>query len=337
MRSLLRPYGIGALCYNACIEPVRLPGLLWDTLMDSADKNKLMLGTLLVGASAIPAGSVVSGLVGVSAIPAESVVSGLLAGVGGNWVAEAIGGVIAAGPPPASALTQAFTRAVQAASARLAAEYGAERLRHDHDDAFALIRKTARSTTLAALPSTDRDIVAVQRSLATTLADLLHGFPDAQVTLLRERLLPTTAQTFQEELARDAAAWRLYHGWLLQRLSVQNAALQSALAAQPAARAAFGDPAALEDRLDDFADQLARLLAELRAELQRAADTTLEVDQSGQEDGTSYGAFNAFETDQPPQTPAGNTRVDQSQQRGGTSYGAFNRFGKTPQAEDDSR
>ncbi len=290
--------------------------------MTNPDARKLLFGLLLTGASALPAGTVISGL---------------LAGVGGNWVAEAVSGVVAAGPPPGAALTRAFARAVQTAARGLRAEYGEERARHDGQDAFELLRQTARGITAVATPSGPADIVAVQRGVAGSLDQLLHGFPDAQVRLLRERLLPATARAFHEELAREPEAWRLYHGWLLERMAAQNVALHAALVAQPGARAELADPAALEDRLDTFADRLDTLLAEIQDELRRAAATgpEVEVNQSAQEGGISYGAFNAFKTGQPPAAPSGKIRVNQSGQKGGASFGAFNTFGKTPPASED--
>lgn len=293
--------------------------------MTNPDARKLLFGTLLVGASALPAGNLIAGL---------------LAGVGANWVSEAVGGAVAAGPPPGPALARAFARAVQTAAADLHREYGEERARRDGQDAFELLRQTARGLTAVEAPAGAADIVAVQRGVSGGLDQLLHGFPDAQVRLLRERLLPATARAFHEELAREPEAWRLYHSWLLERMAAQNVALHAALAAQPAARAALADPAALEDRLDAFAASLAALLAALQDELRRAAMTgpDIDVDQSGQQGGTSYGAFNSFETGQPPAPPPGKTRVNQSGQKGGASYGAFNSFGKTPPAPevDDS-
>jgi hypothetical protein len=285
---------------------------------DQGAAQKLLFGTLLVGASALPAGSVISGL---------------LAGVGGNWVAEAVGGVIGAGPPPDAALTRAFARAVQTAVAELANEYSAERVRRDGSDAFALLRQSARSVTTVTPVGDAPDITAVQHTLSGALTEVLHGFPDAQVRLLRERLLPTTAHAFHVELAREPEAWRLYHSWLFERMLAQNAALQHTLATHPTARAELVDATALEDRLDSFTAQLDALLAVLCAELHAAAE--LIIDQSEQQDGTSYGAFNQFGTADSPPIPPGKTRIDQSKQSGGRSYGAFNTFSSTPPAEEE--
>jgi hypothetical protein len=61
----------------------------------------------------------------------------------------------------------------------------------------------------------------------------------------------------------------------------------------------------------------------------------LVIDQSGQQGGSSDGAFNQFGAGQPPSVPPGNVRVDQSKQSGGRTRGAFNTFGATPPADDD--
>ncbi|MEI7772866.1 MAG: hypothetical protein WCI67_22950, partial [Chloroflexales bacterium] len=126
------------------------------------------------------------------------------------------------------------------------------------------------------------------------------------------------------------------YDWLLERLATQSVALHTALAAQPAARAALADPAALEDRLDNFGARLDALLAELRDELRAGAGVDLVIDQSELSGGTSYGAFNDFGAGQAQPPPPGKIRVDQSKQKGGTSYGAFNSFDKTPPASGDN-
>ncbi|MEI7772684.1 MAG: hypothetical protein WCI67_22020, partial [Chloroflexales bacterium] len=143
--------------------------------IEHPDTRKLLFGALFVGASALPAGAVFSGL---------------LAGVGGNWLAEAFGGVVASGPPPGEALARAFARAVQTASTELRKEYGVERARHDGADAFELLRQTARSVTAVETPAGVADLAAVRSSLSGALGQVLLGFPDPQVHLLRDRLLP---------------------------------------------------------------------------------------------------------------------------------------------------
>jgi hypothetical protein len=61
----------------------------------------------------------------------------------------------------------------------------------------------------------------------------------------------------------------------------------------------------------------------------------LVIDQSGQQGGTSSGAFNQFGTGQSPTVLHGNIRVDQSKQSGGRTRGAFNTFGATTPADDE--
>lgn len=281
--------------------------------------NKLLFGTLFVAASALPAGSIISGL---------------LANVGANWVAEALNGVATVGSPAGTPLTRVFARAVQSATTQLHRTYGGtERTRSDGQDAFELLRGVARGITSVEISGQPIDLAGVQRSVASSLDQLLHGFPDAQVRLIREQLLPTTARAFHEELAREPEAWRLYHSWLLERMVAQSVALQTALAAQPATRATLLDPRMLENRLDSFSTRLDTLLIEIQDELRRATGSDIAVDQSEQTGGTSYGAFNqlgSFGEDQPPSLPSGKIRVNQSKQQGGVSYGAFNRVGQAP-------
>lgn len=59
------------------------------------------------------------------------------------------------------------------------------------------------------------------------------------------------------------------------------------------------------------------------------------IDQSGQQGGTSSGAFNQFGTGQSPTVPPGKIRVDQSKQSGGQSSGAFNSFGNASPSKDE--
>ncbi|PDV97775.1 hypothetical protein [Candidatus Chloroploca asiatica] len=235
---------------------------------ESDAKAKLTLGLLLVGASVLPASGILGSVLGAAG------------GVGGNWVAEALGGVFGAGPPPAAQLQQAFTNAVREAASTLREQYGLDRVRHDNADAFDLLRDTARSVTAIELPPEAQDLAAVQRSLAAALNQLLHGHPDAQVLLIKQQLLPTTARAFQAELSRNDQAWRLYHGWLLERMLTQSVALQSALADQPAARAQLSNVAALEAHFDLFGEQLEGMLTALRKLLERAALTPAAPDQA---------------------------------------------------------
>lgn len=65
------------------------------------------------------------------------------------------------------------------------------------------------------------------------------------------------------------------------------------------------------------------------------SESELVIDQSGQQGGSSDGAFNQFGTGKPPSVPPGKTRIDQSKQSGGHSSGAFNSFGNAPPSKDE--
>jgi hypothetical protein len=160
--------------------------------MTTPDARKLLLGSLLIGASSAPPGGILTGV---------------LTGVGGNWLSEALGSVISAGPPPDAALRAAFTRAVQRAATDLRQAYGRDRVAHDGHDAFDLVRQTARRMTDVTLPPGVADLRAIQQALGGALTSVLHGFPDAQTTLLRDRLLTATAQAFHAaRMGRCASA-----------------------------------------------------------------------------------------------------------------------------------
>lgn len=262
--------------------------------MNDSDARKLMLGTLLVGASALPAGNLIAGL---------------LSDVGKSWASEAVRGATGAGPSPGSALTAAFVRAIQAGVSGLRREYGAERLGRDGKDAFDLLRQIARGVTVIEMPSVSDgdDIVAVQRGFSGALATVLSGFPDAQVRLLRVSLLPATARAFHEELSRDATAWRLYHGWLFARMATQSTALRAAFVNRPTVWASLVNPVALEDHLDAFSARLDSLLVELRDNL-RAAALGADSDLSAWEGSDDYGLFNEVGARRPLTVPYGRRR-----------------------------
>lgn len=232
--------------------------------LERGASSKLTFGLLLIGASALSGSGTIAAVVGGAAASAVS-------GVGVNWVSEAVGSVVGAGPPPDEALREAFRRAVQAAVKELRQAYTDERVRRDGADAFKLLREVAREARVTEVPQGATEIIAVQRGLADALGQLLHGFPEPQVQHVRERLLPATARAFQSELANDPQAWRLYHSWVLERLLRQSTALKAALSERPAARAELADAAALEDRLDEVERRLVALLEGLREELLRAA------------------------------------------------------------------
>lgn len=280
--------------------------------MQQRDARKLLFGALFVGASALPAGTIVSDL---------------LISIGGNWLAEVVGGVISAGPPPSGALTRTFAKSVELAITKIRVEYGAERVSHDSADAFELLRQTGRSITEVTLPSGTNNIAHFQSTIVGSLSEVLYGFPDSQIRIIQQRLLTLTAHSFHEELAREPEAWRLYHSWLLEHLTTENASILTALVAHPVAHHALTDPSALANRIGNYTSHLDEMLLTLEGKLQSASGAEIIIDQSAQEGGVSHGAFNQFGTGHASPPKPGKIHVNQSKQTGGVNYGAFNYFG----------
>jgi hypothetical protein len=213
---------------------------------------KLALGALLIGASALPMGSFVSDLVG---------------NIGTNWVSEAVGNVLPGGPPLAAstALEQAYTQALRRTVTQLRQEYQREYGAQEQLGAFALLQQSIDAVAQAEYPAGVGDIGMVQRVLASNLDVWLHGHPERQVVFIKTRLLEQMARNFQEELSAHPEAWRLFEGWLLQRMIQQNAELRTAIARLPESqfqhpdmRRALIDAASnrLDDELNTIRDEL---------------------------------------------------------------------------------
>lgn len=219
--------------------------------MDTPDKAKLALGALLVGASAL------SG---------NALLATTAAGIGVNWASEALGGVIAAGAPalqPGTPLARAYERAMRSAVNNLRRTYQSEHGRQSDTSAFALLGDTAGSVAQAEFPAVST-VGAAQQELTNNLDALLHGHDERQVAFIKARLLEQVARAFQEQLAADDEAWRLFHGWLIQATSGQSAALQAHVQHLPAVLDQLRDTTAALDALHDSSDRLEALLAELR-------------------------------------------------------------------------
>lgn len=220
------------------------------------DAQKLVAGSLLLGASALPIGSYLSNLAG---------------DVGVNLVSDGVGAALPAGPPLGSLpeLHQAYTKAFKRSVDQLQREYQAAYGAGESLTAFDLLRQSAANLAQAKYPSQAGDILDVQRVLVTSLDGLLYGHPERQVRFLKERLLERMAQLFQQQLANNQQAWNLFSGWLLQRMMQQNAALHDVVARMPTIQTQDED--LLQAQLDAATDQLAHQLDALREELQRIA------------------------------------------------------------------
>ncbi|NTU78110.1 MAG: hypothetical protein HGA45_01695 [Chloroflexales bacterium] len=223
--------------------------------MSQADSRKLFAGALLLGASALPLGSFVAGVVG---------------GVGGNWVAEALGGVVGA-PAPAVELGRAYERALRRAVNDLRREYQRAYGSQETLSAFDLLRESAGSVAGAEPLAGAASIDEVQAALVRGLDGLLYGHPERQVSFVEERLLEQMARAFHDELASSPEAWRLFNSWLLERLLHQSAQLGDAVARLPALLARLEAPAPSAATIDAAGERLDAELAAIREELRRIA------------------------------------------------------------------
>lgn len=248
--------------------------------MTNTDARKLVAGALLVGMSALPLGSFVTGVAG---------------GVGGNWVAEALGGALGA-PPPDAELGRVYERALRRAVTELRREYQREYGRLEEPNAFALLQDSSAAIVAAEPLTGAASIGEVQAALVRGLDGLLYGHHERQVALIKARLLEQTARTFQAELASSPDAWRLFQGWLLQRLLQHSARLQAEVSRLPNLLTRLAAPAPPAQDLDAMADRLEAELDALRAELQRLAagqPAGIGTTQSG---GVNFGSGNQFGT-----------------------------------------
>lgn len=226
--------------------------------MDKADARKLVFGSLLAGMSALPMGSFVAGAAGIAG------------GVGGNWVAEALGGVLAA-PAPGLELGKVYERALRRAVNELRRDYQREFGRIEEPSAFALLSDSSTAIVTAEPVAGASSVGEVQTILVRGLDDILYGHNERQVAHIKAQILERSARAFQEELASDPEAWRLFQGWLLQRLLQNSAQLQAEVSRIPALLARLEASVPPLQDLDAMADQLDRELAAIRAELQRIA------------------------------------------------------------------
>jgi hypothetical protein len=226
--------------------------------VDRGDVGKLALGALLIGASALSGTALLGAVAG---------------GIGVNWASDALGSVVAAGSPalqPGSALARAYERALRRAVSELRRQYQQQYGKQEQPTAFALLAESAGAVAQAEYPRV-ADIGAAQQELARGLDGLLHGHGERQVAWIKAGLLEQTALSFQQELATDPEAWRLFHGWLLQTIAQQQAALGRAVERLPEVVRQLQNPDGALDAFDDAADRLADLLDTLRAELGRIA------------------------------------------------------------------
>jgi hypothetical protein len=226
--------------------------------MDRGQGTKLALGALIAGVNVLSGNSLILTV-------AENITV--------NLASDALGEMISARAPqlpPGAPLTRAYERALRRASGDLRKQYLQQYGKQSDVKAFALITDTAGSVADAQYPGVT-NVGGAQQELARSLDALLYGHDERQVVWIKERLLEQVARTFQDELASDPEAWRLFHGWLIQIMNKQSAALQGSVKDLPKVLQKLNDSTAALDALSDATDRLETLLTEVRDELRRIA------------------------------------------------------------------
>ncbi len=185
-------------------------------------------------------------LAGITVATGEVTLLATASGVGVNWLAEGLAGLWPAlanrhGDGP---LAAAYAAAIRLGSRQLQAEYARTLDAHADPAAFVLVAACADTLAAAAFPAGAGDATSAQAVLGAGLDALLLGHDARQVAFLRTRLLPACATAFQAVLVRDDAAWRTFHGLLLQALAANIDTLAPKLDRYTAVLAAFSDPAA---------------------------------------------------------------------------------------------
>ncbi len=171
------------------------------------DLQKTIAGALLFGASALTGNALLMTAAG---------------GIGVNWTSEGLAGLwqrVTMANAPASPLTRVARRSLEHALKQVEEAYGKETSRAD-PDTFRELRGCVAAFDGLVITQ-PADLATAQRDLISSLEQLLGERP--ALDFVKAHLLPTAAQAFRAALAGDDEAWRIYHGWLLERLASQMA------------------------------------------------------------------------------------------------------------------
>lgn len=211
----------------------------------TSSANKLLAGGLMVGMGMATGGATLAATA---------------AGVGVNWLSEGLADLWAGlAAPPQEALARAYAAAIRDGVQALK-----ERYRRTVDGRadlapFELVAACAGEVAQAEFPSAAADAEAAGRALAAALASLLHGHDERQAAFLSRELLPACAAAFQARLLADEAAWRAFHGLVLQGLARNSAALMARIEGFARLLSAWGDPIAAIEHLRQATDQVTAL------------------------------------------------------------------------------
>lgn len=208
----------------------------------TSSANKLLAGALLAG---------------MGIVTGEATLIATAGGVGVNWLAEGLAGLWPTlGGKPSDPLARAYAAAIRSAVDKLKTDYARTVDPRVDRAAFHLVAACADQVATAEFPVGVSNVDTAQTALNASLAALLHGHDERQVAFLRERLLAACAVAFQRELVQQEAAWRAFHGLILQALAVNNASLQATMGRVADVLAAWGDPAASRAQLERIEAQL---------------------------------------------------------------------------------
>lgn len=211
----------------------------------SSNTNKLLAGALLAG---------------MGILTGQATLIATAGGVGVNWLAEGLAGLWPTlGGRPSDPLAKAYAAAIRDAVDKLEADYIRTVDPRADRATFRLVAACAEQVAAAEFPAGVASVDAAQSALDAGLAALLHGHDERQAAWLRERLLASSAAAFQRRLVQDDAAWRAFHGLLLQALAANSAALPGKLERFADVLTAWSSPEASRAQLQRIEEQLAEL------------------------------------------------------------------------------
>ncbi len=209
--------------------------------------NKLLAGALLAG---------------MGIVTGQATLIATAGAVGANWLAEGLCGLWPAlsgrSPDP---LAKAYATAIRSAADRLEQEYRRTVDPRADRAAFRLVADCADAVAGAEFPPGVADVDTAQRALEASLAALFHGHDPRQAAFLQQRLQSTCAVAFQQQLVQEEAAWRAFHGLLLQALAANITASLGRLERFTEVMAVWSNPEASRIHLQRIEAQLEELVA----------------------------------------------------------------------------
>lgn len=206
-------------------------------------------------------------LAGISLAASDVSLAATAAGIGGNWIAETAPGFAASllARRSAGPLAEAYAEAIRQAVKALQADYLRTIDGRSDLAAFRLLAACADGVAAAEFTPAATTVDTAQRALQEVLAQLLYGHDARQIAYLQERLLPTCAQHFQRQLVQEEAAWRAFHGLVLQALAVNSAALLPKVDRFTEILAAWSDPTTALNALNGALARLETTTAQIAA------------------------------------------------------------------------